>query len=209
MNVVIFGTNETALLAQYYLDKDSAFTPIAFCIDSEYIKTRTENGLPVLAIEEVDKSCSFFVPLYDNRLREKKANEIKEKGYNLISYISSKATIWTQNIGTNCFIMENNVIQPYVKIGNNVIMWSGNHIGHHTTIGDNVFFSSHVVLSGKCIVEDYSWFGVKSPLSPYRYAFIEEIKISTGTVVGMGSVVLHDTVENMTYIGNPAKEHCK
>ena len=51
------------------------------------------------------------------------------KGYAFISYISTRATVWTRDIGVNCFILEDNTVQPHVKIGSNVIMWSGSHIG--------------------------------------------------------------------------------
>jgi acyl-[acyl carrier protein]--UDP-N-acetylglucosamine O-acyltransferase len=30
----------------------------------------------------------------------------------------------------NCFILEDNTIQPHAQIGANVTLWSGNHVGH-------------------------------------------------------------------------------
>ena len=57
--------------------------------------------------------------------------------------------VWARHeIGENCFIFEDNTIQPFVKIGDDVVLWSGNHIGHHAEIGDHCFISSHVVISG-------------------------------------------------------------
>src|SRR2546423_10208 len=80
-------------------------------------------------------------------------DRIKQQGYRFISYVSSHSTSFPgTSIGDNCFILEDNTIQPFVTIGNNVVMWSGNHIGHHSTIGDHVFIASHVVLSGRAIV---------------------------------------------------------
>jgi UDP-3-O-[3-hydroxymyristoyl] glucosamine N-acyltransferase len=70
----------------------------------------------------------------------------------------------TAKIGEHCFIMEENVIQDYVSIGNNNILWSGNHIGHHTHIGDHNFISSHVVISGSCTIGNNNFFGVNSCL---------------------------------------------
>ena len=47
-------------------------------------------------------------------------------GYELISYVSSKAIVWpSAEIGDNCLIMEGNIIQPYARVGNDVVMWSG------------------------------------------------------------------------------------
>jgi acetyltransferase-like isoleucine patch superfamily enzyme len=117
-----------------------------------------------------------------------------------LHYISSKAVVLTKKIGYNNFIMENNVMQPYVEIGNNNIFWSGNHIGHHSIIKNNIFFSSHVVLSGKCIVEDFCWFGVNSCIR-------DSTTIAEGSFIAMGSVVTKKTKPYKKYTGNPAKEY--
>jgi hypothetical protein len=55
-----------------------------------------------------------------------------------------------ENVQENAFILEDNTIQPFVRIGPNVTLWSGNHIGHHSTVEDHVFIASHVVVSGVC-----------------------------------------------------------
>lgn len=204
MKTAIFGTNDTARLAAFYLRADSIYTPVAYCIDSEYKDCDELDGLPVVAFSEIEWLCpprshKFFAPLYDNRLRELKTLEIKKKGYELVSYISTHATCWTKHIGTNCFIMEDNTIQPFVEIGNNVILWSGNHIGHHSKIGNNVFFSSHVVLSGHCVVEDYCWVGVNASIHDHT-------KLGEGSLIGMGATVLKDTQPWKKYYGCPAKE---
>ena len=62
-------------------------------------------------------------------------------------------------------ILENQTIQPYVKIGNNVTLWSGNHIGHHSEILENTFISSHVVISGGCKIGKNCFFGVNSSVA--------------------------------------------
>lgn len=67
-------------------------------------------------------------------------------------------------MGDNCFVFENQTIQPFVKIGNDVIIWSGNHIGHHSMIGDHCFISSHVVISGNVKIEPYCFLGVNSSI---------------------------------------------
>lgn len=74
-----------------------------------------------------------------NQVRARVYEQGLEKGYSYISYVSSHATVLTDKIGENCFILEDNTIQPYVTIGNNCVLWSGNHIGHHGIIGDHIF----------------------------------------------------------------------
>lgn len=190
MKIVIFGSNECSLLAKFYFEKQGD-SVVAFCEDKKFIKKKFKEKIPIIPFEKIEKYFSkkdhvFFAPLYDNKLREIKSKQIENKGYKLISYISDKALVYTNKIGKNCFIFENNVIQPYVKIGNNVIMWSGNHIGHHSKIEDNNFFSSHVVLSGRCKVKKYCWFGVNSTIR-------DGITIAEGSFVCMGAKVIKNT----------------
>ena len=203
--VIIFGIIDTAELAHYYLENDSEYTVAGFSVTSEFLKTETYKGLPVYPFEEIENICkphsyNFFVPMTGrkmNRLREEIYCKVKAKGYKLISYISSKATVLTNSIGENCFILEDNTVQPFVRIGNNVVLWSGNHIGHHSTINDHVFFTSHVVLSGHCDVGSYSFFGVNSTIRDYT-------KIAEGTLVAMSASITKNTEPWGVYKGVPA-----
>lgn len=195
--VIVFGNNDVSQLAKFYIEKDTDYKFICFCVDDGFETSEETKSWSYVKDNFDRQEFSFFVPLYNNKLREIKSLQVKDAGFKLISIVSSKATIWS-DVGENCFIMENNVIQPFVAIGNNIIMWSGNHIGHHSTIKDNVFFSSHVVLSGHCVVEPYSWFGVNSTIR-------DHVHIGEGTFVAMSSSVISNTEPYKKYIGNPAK----
>src|SRR6267378_2027070 len=161
--VIIFGVQDFAQLAHFYLQHDSEHEVVAFSVNEQYLpEERTFQDLPVVAFENIEQvyppvEFHFFAPMSPsrmNRLRESVYRQIKAKGYGLISYVSTKATVFPGvPIGDNCFILEDNTIQPFTAIGNNVVLWSGNHIGHHSVIKDHVSFTSHVVLSGHCIVE--------------------------------------------------------
>tara|TARA_R110002020_G_scaffold268819_3_gene484101 strand:- start:41281 stop:41946 length:666 start_codon:yes stop_codon:yes gene_type:complete len=209
-NIIIFGTKDLAQLAKYYFDTDPAYlnyTVAAFTADSEYITEADFEGLPIVPFENIEDHYSpneyqLFAPVTGvnmNKTRENIYNRGKEKGYEFISYVSSKATVCGNKIGENCFILEDNTLQPFTTVGNNVVMWSGNHIGHHGSIGDHVFFTSHVVLSGHCNVGDYSWFGVNSTIR-------DGINLGKGTLVAMASCITKDTDEWGVYMGTPAKK---
>ncbi|WP_247234969.1 acetyltransferase [Telluribacter sp. SYSU D00476] len=206
--VIIFGIMDTAELAHYYLQHDSEHEVVAFTVNREYLREESFRGLPLVAFEDVEtlfppQEYQFFAPMTGrnmNRNREKIYNEVKAKGYSFISYISSHATILDKSVvGDNCFILEDNTIQPFTTIGNNVVLWSGNHIGHHGQIKDHVFFTSHVVMSGHCVIESYSFFGVNSTIRDYTH-------VAQGTLVGMAAAITKDTEEWGIYIGNPAKK---
>ena len=59
---------------------------------------------------------------------------------NLMTYIHPSTIINDEfEMGENCFIFENNVIQPLVKLEDDVIIWTGNVISHHTTISCEIY----------------------------------------------------------------------
>ena len=204
--VIIFGMQDYAELAHYYLEKDSPHEVVAFCVNKAYIPEAGQfRGLPVLAFEDVDQThpaqdFCFFAPMSPknmNRDRERVFNEIRAKGYRMISYVSSKATLFDNEIGENCFILENNTLQPFTRVGNNVVLWSGNHLGHHSHIHDHVTFTSHVVMSGHCDIGAYSFLGVNSTLR-------DGIRIAEGGFIAMAAAVMKNTEPWSVYKGNPA-----
>lgn len=204
--VIIFGVKDFSELAHYYLVHDSPHEVVAFSVNRGHLPEGAMfRGLPVVAFEDVQDSYSpndymFFSPMSPknmNRDRERIYNEIKSKGYDCISYVSSRATVFGNEIGENCFILENNTIQPFAQIGNNVVLWSGNHIGHHGVIHDHVTFTSHVVMSGRCDIGSFSFFGVNSTLR-------DGLQVAEGTFVAMAAAILQDTEAWGVYKGNPA-----
>lgn len=203
--VIIFGLQDFAELAHYYLENDSNYQVVAFCVNRDYMpENKTFKNLPVVEFETIEEvmppsEFKFFAPMAPNRmnrLRESVYLAIKAKGYTMISYVSSKATVCDNEIGDNCFILEDNTLQPFTKIGNNVVLWSGNHIGHHGIIEDHVMFTSHVVLSGHCKVEKYCTLGVNSTIR-------DGITLAEGTFVAMGACIIKDTEPWGMYKGNP------
>lgn len=214
--VIIFGVEDSAELAHYYLTKDTSYEIIGFTVNQEFIKDenfkprnseKTYSVFPFENIENIFPPSEYllFAPMTGakmNLIRKKIYEEGKNKGYKFISYVSPKATVCDNKIGENCFILEDNTLQPFTEIGNNVVMWSGNHIGHHGKIEDHVFFTSHVVLSGHCHVKERAWLGVNSTIRDF-------VTIGEGSLIAMGSMITKSTEDNGFYLGSPAKKQDK
>ncbi len=205
--VIIIGDGETAELAYEYFTHDSPFEVLGFSVERAYRHKSEMFGLPVIDFEEIERryppvDYRVFVAISHtqlNRIRARLYQLARKKGYQFVSYVSSKAFVWRNvEIGENCFIMENNVLQYAVRIGNNVVLWSGNHVGHQSVISDNVFVSSHVVVSGYCEIGEYCFLGVNSCIA-------NNVKIAKDCLIGMGAVIHRDTEEGRVYVGNPAK----
>ena len=199
--LIIFGAGDIAEIAHFYFQHDSEHEVSAFCVDREYQKEDRLCDLPVVAFEDVENHYSpseyqMFVALSYakiNAFRAEKYQAAKGKGYTLVSYVSSRATTFPGfQAGDNCFILEDNTIQPFVTIGNNVTLWSGNHIGHHSRIKDNCFIASHVVISGGVTIGENCFLGVNVTLR-------DHITLGKSCVIGAGALIVKDAEDNGVY----------
>jgi sugar O-acyltransferase (sialic acid O-acetyltransferase NeuD family) len=203
---VLIGAGEFAQIAREYFEHDSDYDVVAFSVERDFIDQAQHGGLPVVAYEELDaiyppSEVEVFVAIPAsqlNRLRTRFYLDAKRRGYRCASYVSTHAFVWRNvQIGENSFIFENNVIQPFVRIGNNCILWSGNHVGHRTVIHDNVFIASHAVISGYCDIGEGSFIGVNA-------TFNDHVKIAPDSVIGAGALVTRNTEPGRVYVGSPA-----
>lgn len=208
-DVVIFGIGDFGRIAREYLSKDSPHTVVAFTAHRRFIQGNENLGLPVIPFEDLVRSHpprdhAMFIALGFSRVNEARAmiyDECKSLGYELISYVSSQAHhLGELVIGDNCFVFEDNVIQPFVEIGNDVILWSGNHIGHDVKIGDHVFIASHAVLSGNVTIGDHTFVGVNA-------TFRDGVTVAPRCIVGAGALIMKDTVEGGVYAVRGTQPH--
>ena len=205
--VVLFGDRQVADLAHFFLTHDSPHEVVAFTVDGAYISAPTMHGLPIVPFEEIQAAYppddfSMFISIGRarmNKLRESKYEAAKGLGYDLVTYVSSKATTWPGAIlGDNCFIQENSVIQPFATIGSNVVMWSGCHIGHHSVIGDHCFLSPQVVVSSDVTIESNCFLGVNA-------AITDGITIARECAIGAGCLIMTGTRPREVYVGQRAQ----
>jgi len=205
-DVVLFGVGSVAEVVHYYLTHDSDYKVVAFTVDEEYKEEESKFDLPIIGFEDIQdkyppEEFDMFVAVAYSNMNETRASkyeEAKTKGYDMISYVCSESVIWDNvEVGENCFIFENQTVQPFVEIGDNVILWSGNHIGHHSTIGDHCFISSHVVISGHVEIEPYCFLGVNSTIS-------DGVSVAKRCLIGADALILNDTEKERVYLGSEA-----
>jgi sugar O-acyltransferase (sialic acid O-acetyltransferase NeuD family) len=202
-SIVIFGAGDLGELAHFYFSTDSPYEVAAFTLDRAYIQSSTACGLPVVPFEEVvqhyppDQHAMFVALSYSklNAVRREKFEAARALGYELPGYVSSRASLLNEGrLGANCFILEDNTIQPFVTIGDNVTLWSGNHLGHHSTVGSHTFIASHVVVSGGVRIGEQCFIGVNATLR-------DHIIIGDRCVVGAGALLLEDAAPEGVYMG--------
>jgi sugar O-acyltransferase (sialic acid O-acetyltransferase NeuD family) len=205
--LVIIGAGEFAQIACEYFEHDSPYDVVAFSVERQYLSQTSLADRPVVDYETLQhshppKDHDIFVAIPAsqlNRLRTRLYQDARRKGYRAATYVSSRAFVWRNAIvGEHCFIFENNVIQPFVTIGNNCILWSGNHVGHRTVLHDNVFVASHAVVSGYCEIGENCFIGVNA-------TFNDNVNVAQDNVIGAGALVTHDTEPGRIYVGSPAR----
>jgi sugar O-acyltransferase (sialic acid O-acetyltransferase NeuD family) len=205
--VVVFGTGVGADTAFRYLTLDSPHQICGFAVDAAFVRERTFHGLPVVDYEAVTTAFppadyAMFVPLgfqRMNRLRAAKYLDAKARGYRFISYVNSRHyALEGARVGENCFVLDSQIFNLDVVIGNNVTIWSGNHFGDRTVVGDHAWISSHVTMSGDVAVGEYCFLGVNACVS-------NRVTLGAGTFVGANVLISKDTAENSVHVAAPAK----
>jgi sugar O-acyltransferase (sialic acid O-acetyltransferase NeuD family) len=200
--VVMFGAGQTAEIINYYFKNDSPYEVVACTIDGQYIKEDRFSGLPVIAFEDVTKDFpadryDMFVAMgYDrlNTVRAEKYAEAKRKGYRLVNYVSSKAGIvCSVDMGDNCLILENQSIQPFVRIGSNVYIWGSSVIGHHSVVGDHCWLASEACIGGNSVIGRYCFIGLNATIGHL-------IKVGSGCLIGAGSLITRNVKDDSVFI---------
>jgi sugar O-acyltransferase (sialic acid O-acetyltransferase NeuD family) len=206
-DVVIFGTGPIAELAEFYFREDAGRNVAGFTVDAAYREADHFLGLPLVAFEELEArfpptEFDLFVALaYTelNKLRRKRVDAGVARGYDMAHYISSRATAFSTFVpAENQFILEDNTIQPFARIGRNVTLWSGNHIGHHSDIAEDCFIASHVVVSGGVSIGPRCFVGVNATIR-------DHVKIGADCVIGAGALVLADIPDNSVLSPGPTE----
>ena len=205
--IIIFGTGELAQRIFYYL-QDSDDQVVAFCANKSKIDKEELLGLPIITFENIEEKFppsefSMFIALAYSEMNKKRTKffeEAKSKGYELYSYIHPSTKIWDKfEMGENCFILANNVVQPFVKIGNNVLIGSNNLISHNTTIDDNCFITSNVTIGGHVTIGKNCFVGLSSTIN-------QRIKIGNECIIGAGTIISKNVNDKEVYAENSSKK---
>lgn len=200
--LIIIGNSANSKLARYYFEKDLNYKVRAYAVNQQYREQDYFDNLPVVNVEDLKytyppEEFDCFVAVGYNKMnqtREKLYKEIKAYGYMLPNYISPRCSYLTEiEIGDNNLILEDNTIQPFVKIGSNNVFWSGNHIGHDGEIGNHNFITSHVVVSGFVKIGSNCFIGVNSTIR-------DSIQLADRTLIAAGAIINKDTRKDSVHV---------
>jgi len=200
--VAIFGIGRGADVATRYFQSDSPHEIVAYTVDDAWVDRKEFMGRPVIPFSRVEKEappaeCRMFIPMgfqAMNGLRAAKYDAAKAKGYELESYVSSRIMAWERpKFGDNCFILDGNVFDFDVTVGNDVVLWSANHIGDLSVIEDHAWISSHAVLAGEVTIGSHAFLGVNATVSNH-------VRIGPRSYIGANTLISKDTPPDSVYV---------
>jgi sugar O-acyltransferase (sialic acid O-acetyltransferase NeuD family) len=203
--IFIFGTGRGADTARRYFADEHAYDIVGYVVDREFLRETTFHGRPVVASEEAPErfppaDVMAFVPLGPARMnivRRDKYLQLKSLGYRFVSYVHPSNRIHAGcKVGENCFILENQSINPDVTVGDNVVMWSGCQIGDRSRIGDHVFMASHVVVNGDAEVGEASYLGSNCTIG-------HGVRVGRQSFIGANALIGRDTNDLAVHVVEP------
>jgi sugar O-acyltransferase (sialic acid O-acetyltransferase NeuD family) len=188
----MFGAGKVADVVYRHLAMAGEHEVVACSVDAAHVPDGGSfHGRPIVAFETIEADFppgryAMIVAIgYHalNGVRKEKYDAAKAKGYQLISYVSPRASVgdWLE-AGDNCIILDDAVIEPGARLGNNVVVWSGALVGHHTTIEDHSWLAGKSVFGGSARLGERSFVGLGAIVA-------HEVELGAQTMIGAGSLV--------------------
>jgi sugar O-acyltransferase (sialic acid O-acetyltransferase NeuD family) len=170
--LIIIGINSTAAHLFEFIKHYNLFHVIGFAVDRKYIDKDSFKGLPVYAIDELEKiidkrNIYLFVAMLWNKLNsERRAmyERLKQHNFKFANIISPTAQIRRRLKGDNCWFHDYTVVQNDAVIGSNVAAMAFTLIGADTTIGSHCFFGAKSTVGGGSKIGEQSFVGINSTI---------------------------------------------
>lgn len=199
--IIVFGTSCFSIMLKEYVERFMNREVVAYAVNKNFIKENYIDNIPVVAFEDIEftynpEEYSFINAMgymQMNCVRERIANEIKNKGYELENFIHPSAMVYTKEIGEGNIILENVFVGPHTIIGNGNIIWNGVNISHDGKIGDFNCFAASTTIAGNVEISNNCFFGINCSIK-------NDINISSKTLIGAGCFLNKNTEEEDVYV---------
>ncbi len=207
-DLVVFGDSPFAERIASYISSEKQDNLIGFTADRNYMTRKSINGVPVYPFDELadrfsPKSIYIILGIgytQMNNLREAIYKKCVAAGFQIGSYISVNATMYSTDIGEGVIVLPNSLIGPNCRIGKCTYIASCCAISHDNIIGDFNFLSTNVVMGGMAKIKNHCFVGLHSTIK-------NDISIPDYTFIGSAANLLKSPESpDGVYVGNPAKK---
>lgn len=207
--VVIFGAGKIAEVVAHYFQHASDREIAAFTCDRDYVTGAEFLGAPLVPFDELPEKYpavdfDMFVALGYQSLNDLRADavaRVRGFGYRLVTYVHPRANVPADfEYGENCLVLENQAIQPRVRIGDNVFVFSGSLVGHHSVIGNHSWITSSAAISGSVTLGESCFVGANATVG-------HEVKIGSRSIIGAGCLVTRSQPEKSVIVQPDTPSH--
>lgn len=189
-NLIIIGTSTTAKTIFQFVQRYLLYNVLGFAVNENYRTIESFCGLPVYAIENLEKVIDknkdkLFVAILWNHLNADRKNvyvSLKEKGFLFANLLSPKASINGKIIGDNCWVGDFVTIDFDTVIHSNVQIKTGAHVGHESIIHNHCFIGARSVIGGKVIIGSQSFVGLAATI-------FEQVQVGEKCIVGAATAL--------------------
>lgn len=173
-DVIILGAGKIAEVLCDYVRRDSDMQVHGFCVDAAYRHSDEFQGLPLVALEDLRTrfppgryAVLMAIGYHEcNALRARKSAEVKGMGYQLASYVSTRAWVaGSAVIGEGCVVLDHVSVEPGVSLGDNVALWSGVVVGHHATVGAHCWLAAGAAVGGGAQLGNGCFLGLNATIA--------------------------------------------
>lgn len=206
--VIIGGKGNGMVIAQIILDLQATGNDIELLgfLNDDTNESSIGERWPILgkpvAWQNLDDDVHFVYGLLSvgkMRQRIELLNSLNIPLSRLASLIHPTSVIgFNSEIKPGSVICSHVSIQPNVKIGANCIVRSGANIGHDVTLDGCVDIGPNVSVCGYTKIQQGCHIAANAVVR-------DNLTVANYSVLGAGAVLLRDTQQNSTWLGNPAR----
>lgn len=204
--VLMFGTTMFSAELQEILNMEGKEV-VGYIIDRDYLLTDYYNELPVYPFEDIEScidvsSTEIALTLGYSKMNEHRASKYaicKKKGYNILTYVSRQAHVFTDKIGEGSIVLPGTYIGPFSEIGKCAVIRPGSVFSHHDVIGNYNWIADGCTFGGGVKMGDHCFLGLGTTVR-------NGITISDYTLACAQTYLGRDTEKFKAYKGVPAKE---
>lgn len=200
--LLIWGAGDQGLVTLDYAIAMNMYNQIDFMEIKEKTK-RDISGYSIYKETDFDKIIHLYdeviIATGNNDLREVRILKLDSLNIPIATLIHPSAIISpTSHISKGTTVLASVVINTNAYIGTGCIINTGAIIEHDCIVGDFTNICPKVAMAGHAQISKKSFIGTSCTI-------IDDIRVGENVIIGAGSVVIRDIIDNVTAVGVPAK----
>lgn len=202
--IVIFGATQFSSMLHQIIERESAAKIVAYTINENYISDKSikhYNKYPLVPFEEIEniyppsdyKILNSIGYLKMNSIRQSTTGNCINKGYEIFSFISKDARVFSDLNGIGNIVLPGAFIGYDVEVGNSNIFYTGCLLTHHVKVKNNSFIAAGCTIGGYVTIGSNCFLGLNSTIK-------NRVNINDYSLVGASTYISKDTEAYSVYV---------